>query len=112
MLARVPTAGVGQITLSALCSDEKVADAPISTPAIDSTAVRRAMSACHAFATIASSVCAASAPTMPLISAKSRPCTASAPKKMLATEMTMTSVGASENAAKNEIAAENMRQWS
>jgi len=110
MLSRVLTAGVGQMTLSALCSEENVADAPISTPATERIAVLRAMSACHAFATIASSVRAASTPTTPLISAKSRPCTASAPKKTLATAITMTSVGASENAAKNAIAAENIRQ--
>ncbi len=112
MLARVLTAGVGQITFSALCSDENVADAPTSTPATERIAVRRAMSACHAFATIASSARAASSPTTPLISPKRRPCTASAPKKMLATAITMTSVGAIEKAAKNAIAAENIRQWS
>src|SRR5580698_3293851 len=75
-------------------------------------AVLVAISACHALATIASSPCAASAPTTPAISPNRRPCTASAPKKMLATAMMITSVGASENAAKNAIDAENITQWS
>ncbi len=110
MLLRAPTAGVGQITFSALCKDENVADAPSSTPASDRIAVLRAISACHALATMASSACSASAPTTPVISSKRRPCTASAPKKMLATAITITSVGASEKTAKNAIAAENIRQ--
>ena len=41
MLSRVLTAGVGQMTLSALCSEENVADAPISTPATERIAAAR-----------------------------------------------------------------------
>src|ERR1700692_2170849 len=95
MLSRVPATGAGQMTLSAVWSDEKVADAPTSTPTPDTIAVLLAMSACHALATIASRLWAASAP-----------------KKMLATAMMITRVGASEKAAKNAIDAENMTQWS
>src|ERR1700688_827427 len=112
MLSRVPATGAGQMTLSAVWSDEKVADAPTSTPTPDTIAVLLAMSACHALATIASRLWAASAPTTSAISPNRRPWTASAPKKMLATAMMITRVGASEKAAKNAIDAENMTQWS
>jgi hypothetical protein len=102
--------GDGQMTLSAVCSEENVADAPTSTPTPDRIAVLVAMSACQALATIASSPWAASVPTMPAISPNRRPWTASMPKNMLATAMMITRVGARENAAKNAIDAENITQ--
>ncbi|CAJ4556850.1 Uncharacterised protein [Burkholderia pseudomallei] len=95
--ARAPVAG--QITLSAVFSDANVADAPSASIANEiRAAVPPRLPLRCAFSTIVCTPAAASLPISSCTWLNTSPRAASAPKNQPATAITITSVGASENA--------------
>ncbi|MGF6802307.1 hypothetical protein OKW48_005803 [Paraburkholderia youngii] len=90
----------GHTILSALFSDENVADAPIASSEKEMIVAMPPLApAWCAFSTIVCTPAAAWSPIRPLMWPNSSPRAAAGPKNQPATAITITSVGASENAA-------------